>query len=176
KDENVKEIFRETQSRINSMSLIHEKLYEFNDFSKIDYYDYIKELVSQIVNTYDSVRKNLDIKIDIDKIYLNIDTAIPLGLIINELITNSIKYAFNKDEKGEIILSLSKNNDFLTFSVKDNGKGLPQNFNINNIQSLGLRLVNSLTNQIGGELLINNINGVEFIVNFKEIIKRNNIQ
>jgi two-component sensor histidine kinase len=120
--------------------------------------------------TYSSLSKNIYVNLDLDNIILlNIDTVIPLGLIINELLTNALKYAFPENTKGEINLSLHLDNNLniWKFIFKDNGKGLPSNFDIKTIQSLGLKLVLSLTQQIEGELKINNVNGTEFTIQFK---------
>ena len=150
KEKEYLELFNESQDRVKSMAMIHEILYVSNDLSKIDFSDYLKRLTSSLIRTY-SPKKKVDIKIEAKNVYLSMDTAIPCGLIINELVTNALKYAFTESNTGEIFIGIEQN-DKLVIIVEDNGKGLPEGFNLIDPQKLGLRLVNLLINQLKGEV------------------------
>ena len=160
------ELFEELNQRIHSIALVHEKLYENHNLANIDFYSYTTDLIISIqaVLIYRSdIKFNTDIPHDI---YFGLDTLIPLGLILNELITNSLKYAF-KDSGGEISVSLveSKIDNCSTITIKDNGTGYPQNVINGNNEQLGLLLVNSLTSQINGSVNYFNKNGAVVTIN-----------
>lgn len=155
-EEDVKEIFLESQNRIRSMSLIHEKLYQSNNLSEIDFKDYIQELSNYLVISYNLSSFEVDILLNIDSIKCHIDTAIPLGIIFNELITNSIKHAFQDVEQGVIEIRASKKEDQIVVSYSDNGNGLPDDFSIENISSLGFSLITNLAEQLSAKLEIEN--------------------
>jgi PAS domain S-box-containing protein len=162
------EMFRESQNRINSMSLIHEKLYSSNDFAKIDFNEYIRELANSLFKSR-GITGIIELKIDIENVSIGIDHAIPCGLIINELITNSIKYAFPGDRKGEIKVSLHLNDENMNeLVVSDNGVGIPEYIDFRKTESLGLRLVTILVeNQLNGTIDMDRNNGTEFKIKFK---------
>jgi len=171
KDKNIIEMFNESRNRIISMSLIHEKLYQSKDFTKIDLKGYIVDLVNGLFQSYGVNMNKIVLNINVENIPLGIDSAIPCGLIINELVTNSLKHAFPGDRKGEVrvILHLTQDN-MIELVVGDNGIGLPENLDIKNIKSLGLHLVPMLAeNQLMGSLDINNNNGTEFIIKFRGV-------
>jgi len=168
-DEESQEIFKQSQNRAKSMALIHEKLYQSTDLKKIDFGDYIQSLSSDLFHT-NVVNPNLvKLKLNVEEIFLDINTAIPLGLIVNELITNSLKHAFPTDMTGEININFHSKNNQYEFIMKDNGIGFPANINFTNTDSLGLQLVNSLTNQIDGNIELDQSNGTEFKITFKEL-------
>ncbi len=154
------EAFRSSQSRIKSMALIHERLYKSEDLSMINAEDYISKLIDYLEDTYFSPTLNIDIQTDIKFLFLNLDVAIPCGLIINELISNSIKYAFGKKRKGIISVSL-KPDDLknLVLEIKDNGKGIPLALHTLNSQTLGLQLVKLLVKQLNGSMEIDGTKG-----------------
>ena len=158
-DKKILEVFKESQARIRSMALIHEKLYQSRDLDKINFSDYIDSLIRDLFRSYRSQLNNIDIRCEAERIFLEIDQAILCGLVINELISNSIKHAFNGRENGEVIVKLSNENDIYTIIVQDNGIGFPEDIDIENTDSLGLQLVTSLTTQMGGELEIKSQNG-----------------
>ena len=139
------ETLRDSQNRVMSMALVHEHLYRGKDFSHIDLKNYITALGKGLFQTYSETNSGVRLDIDIRDIYVDINDAVPLGLISNELITNSLKYAF-KGKKGGI-LSITANEDphGLTFIIADNGAGLPEGITLENQDSLGLRLVHTLT-------------------------------
>ena len=148
----VKSSFRDVQSRIKSIALIHEKLYENTIFSEVVLSAYLRELAEMISNTYRSKQKAIDILFDLEDVKVDMTLAVPVGLICNELINNSFKHAFDDSEKGEICIKLKSKGNFATVTISDNGKGLPEDFNLNDAGGLGVTLLNVLTMQIEGEL------------------------
>ncbi|MGB9980065.1 sensor histidine kinase [Methanobacterium sp.] len=168
KDKESKNIFKDSQNRARSMALIHEKLYQAPDLKRIDFKNYIQILSNELFRTYTTDSKHLQIQINAEDIFLDINTAIPLGLIVNELISNSLKYAFPEGKNGVITVDFHYKDNYYEFSVKDNGIGLPKDFDYQNTDTLGLQLVTNLTEQIGGELELNRFEGTSFKIIFKE--------
>lgn len=168
-NEKDKNIFRDSQSRVKSMAIIHEKLYQSSNFSEIDFKGYIDSLTSYLFQSYPINPSKIKFESDIDDITLSMDTAIPCGLIINELVSNSLKYAFPDDRDGKIKIKLKSIDDHFVLEIEDNGIGFPENFDIKATESLGLKLVYSLTKQIDGqlELLVNE--KTKFRIIFSEI-------
>ena len=168
------DVLQESQNRVKSMAMIHEKIYQSNDLEEINFADYIQSLISNLFYTYNVDKNLIKSTFKIENITLNMETAVPCGLIISELISNSLKYAFPNKMKGEIIVSLKSIEDKYELMIRDNGIGLPEGLDLNNLKSLGLLLVKVLTEQIEGELIINSENGTEFKIIFKELeyIKR----
>ncbi|MEQ8925490.1 MAG: histidine kinase dimerization/phosphoacceptor domain -containing protein [Fulvivirga sp.] len=157
----------EGRSRIKSMSLIHEKLYSSDQLTNVKMKDYIEELSGFLFNTYKPAGV-VHQKINVEDINMDIDTAIPVGLILNELISNALKYAFSANGDGELDISLRMENKEYVLQVSDSGKGLPLNFTES--QSMGMRLVNVLTEQLNGLLKIENESGAHFTLKFKPSI------
>jgi PAS domain S-box-containing protein len=168
KDKTSKGIFKESQNRARSMALIHERLYQATDLKRIEFGDYIRTLAKELFRTYAGDFGLIELKINVEDIFLDINTAIPLGLIVNELITNSLKHAFPEGMKGEINVDFHPKDDHYEFTVKDNGIGLSQNLDFQNTDSLGLQIINNLTSQIDGEIELNRSLGTEFKITFKE--------
>ena len=168
-DEEAVNVLKESQNRVRSMAMIHEKLYQSNDLSHINFVDYIQSLVSNLFYSYNI--KNLQIKsiLEIDDIRLNMETAVPCGLIISEIVSNSLKYAFPNEMHGEILVSFKSVEDGYELIISDNGVGLPEELDFDNNKSLGLILVKSLTEQIDGEITIHRNHGTEFKIRFKEL-------
>jgi PAS domain S-box-containing protein len=167
-DEDLINILKESKSRVNSMAIIHETLYQSPNLSYLNFKRYLEKLVYDILYTYEIRKGIIDIQLDIDDINLNIDTAIPLGLIINELITNTVKYAFPQNE-GTITIKLKSLPENIEITIADNGIGLPKDINLENPETLGLQLVQSLIGQLDGKLKLNKDNGTEFKITFKEV-------
>lgn len=168
-DEAARNIFKDSQSRAKTMAIIHEKLYRSGDLKRIDMKEYIKDLSRDLFYVHLSNHKNVDLVLDVENIMLDVDTAIPLGLIINELLTNSMKHAFSDDQKGIINVNFNKlKDDKLLLEVKDNGKGLSSNFKVEDSDSLGLRLIYSLTDQICGQIEVDGSHGACFSIKFHE--------
>jgi two-component sensor histidine kinase len=168
KDNDALQIFEESRDRIKSMALIHEQLYQSNDLAQIDFPEYLRSLLNMVLSAHRSNRTRVDTKLHVDPVSLDLDTAIPVGLITNELVTNSLKYAFAGRSAGEIAVRLTKSEtgDFLLM-VSDNGVGFPEKFNFEKATSLGLRLVRILTKQMRARLEMSNGMGTQFRVYFK---------
>ncbi|UTB32456.1 MAG: ATP-binding protein [Methanobacterium sp. ERen5] len=169
KDKASKNIFIESQNRARSMALIHEKLYQSTDLKRINFGAYIKNLTTELFYTYRVGNAGVDIHYNIEDLKLDINTAIPLGLIANELITNSLKYAFVNGGDGVVNIEFKKEDHNYIFIIKDNGVGLPEGFDYKNSDSLGLQLVNNLSEQIDAEIELDTTDGTEFKIKFKEI-------
>lgn len=160
------EVLKESQGRIKSMALVHENLYLSRTLTSINFKEYIQKLVIDITYSYNASFINL--RPNIEDINLNIETTVPCGLIVNELVTNSIKHAF-PENKGTIIIQFTKNNDKLMLIVRDDGIGLPESFRFSDNKSLGLQLVQTLVKQLDGEMKIDRANGTTFTIIFKEL-------
>lgn len=169
KNKTDKELFRESQTRTRSMAIIHEHLYQTTGLRSINFGKYIKTLASDLYHIYGSQSDNIKLKMDVESIQVDINTAIPCGLIINELISNAIKHAFPGDKKGEIYIKFYQKDDKLNLTVKDNGVGLPEEIDLQNIDSLGLKLINTLVDQINGEMEINSNDGTDVTIAFPEV-------
>jgi two-component sensor histidine kinase/CheY-like chemotaxis protein len=169
KDKASYEMFMESKNRAKSMALIHERLYQSTDLKRIDFGDYIRTLSTELFRTYAGDYGLIELKINVENIFLDINTAIPLGLIVNELITNSLKHAFPEGMKGKINVDFQQKDNHYEFTVKDNGIGFPEDLDFRNTDSLGLQIVNTLTNQIDGEIELNRSHGTEFKITFKEL-------
>jgi two-component sensor histidine kinase len=160
-------MFSESQNRIKSMALIHEKLYQSKDLAQIDFTEYVRNLTNHLYRSY-AVNVNLiKLNFDVENIHLNIDTAIPCGLLLHELVSNALKYAFPNGQKGEIGVRLFRQEgDRLVLLVKDNGVGLPKDLDVKNSKSLGLKLVHILAQQLQGDLNYHSESGTEFSLAF----------
>ncbi|MBF0564169.1 MAG: PAS domain-containing protein [Nitrospirae bacterium] len=170
-DKKVVGMFMEMQSRIRTMALIHEKLYQTEDLASVDFGDYVNTLATYLLNTYNGKGTPIKLKVDVKNLHLGIDTAIPCGLIINELVTNSLKYAFNGRTGGEIFISLEKKFDGrYELSVGDDGTGLTAGFDVSLAKSLGLSLVKTLAEyQLGGSMDVVGDSGTVFRITFDEL-------
>jgi PAS domain S-box-containing protein len=169
-DPTTQKIFQDCYNRIRSMALIHEKLYESTCLSRIDFADYVEALVSYLALVYGINDKYIKLQLNIEPISLNIDTAIPCGLIINELVSNALKYAFSHEKLGLLKVELySTEQKFITLVIKDNGVGIPKDSNIQEMNTLGLQLVKILTHQIDGDIELNLSEGTEFKIQFNEV-------
>lgn len=174
-DMEIKNKFRETRERVLAMSLVHERLYQVSSFSKIDLDVYVNGLVRQIYQAYQTEDKSVQLQLELGKeISLSIDKAVPFGLIINELVTNALKYAFSDGfdpASKEKILRISlqeEESDFYQLIVEDNGRGLPSDFKLEELTSMGLELVVVLVKQLGGDLQhVTSGEGVRFCVKFE---------
>lgn len=166
-DKKVLDIFQDSQNRVHAMAIIHQKLYQSTEFAKIKIYDYINNLSENLIHSY-RVSDKIKIKLDIDSISLKIDTSIVCGLIINELVSNSIKHAFKKDEEGKIkITFLTLENKKYLLDVSDNGVGISQE-DLNQQGTIGLHLVRNLVEQIEGSLTCEITSGTSFKIKFFE--------
>jgi len=165
------EIFKDSQNRIYSMALIHESLYQSRDLMRISFDEYIRQLATNLLYSYKIYSNNIYLKIDAGKVLFSINTAIPCGLIINELVANSLKYAFPQEREGEIYISLySDSHNKYTLIVSDNGASLPKDLDLQSTKSLGLQLVSTLVNQLQGSIEIDTNSGTSFKIVFKELV------
>lgn len=168
-DENLKRIMGEARNRISSMALMHQKIYQSGNLSTVDFQAYITQMAQSIDSNFNNEKKEIRQHINTNGIALDIDTSIPLGLIINELLTNSYKYAFEGRKTGNINLTLSEKNETeLELHVSDDGKGLPPGFDPSRLDSLGLKLVKGLAGQVKGKVRFENDNGTHCIIDFKK--------
>jgi two-component sensor histidine kinase len=169
-DESVKELFRESINRIRSMAIIHEYLYRHDSHSQIDLSVYIESLTDNLLSVYADSRRELLINYSLDNIATDFDIAIPIGLIVNEVVTNSIKHAFIDKQKGVIDINLEKRDNQIILAIKDNGIGIPVNLDIENIKTLGLQLIKLLVDQLNGKYRMIRENGttVQIEIPFKE--------
>lgn len=168
KDEDARGIFKESQNRAKSMALIHERLYRSSDLKSIDFPDYLRSLTRDLFDTYLTERGRVRLEMDVDNVMMDVNNAVPLGLIINEMVTNSLKYAFPGDNEGIIGIKFHKEGDEYILMVSDDGVGIPDDFEVEKSDSLGMLLINSLTSQIQGELELKRHPGTTFIIKFKD--------
>lgn len=170
-NDEAKSLIRYSQYRINSMSMIHEMLYQSEDLAKIEYSEYIKLLASSITTSMKGHNHNITFSFDLPPIMLNIDTAIPLGLILNEIITNSLKYGIKDNNAGEISIKLQQNKyPNYILQIGDNGVGYEKDIDFRSSDTLGLMLIHKLTLQLKGNIeKINNGEGTNYILSFKRI-------
>ena len=165
--EEIRSSLNEAQDRINSMALLHQLLYRNNQMTSLLFNEYLEGLISQISSGFALKNKNISIKTHILELELDLDTAIPLGLITNELVSNAYKHAFNgKDGLINVELTKLVKNTY-QLKIRDNGSGLPANFDLHSNESLGLDIVCILSEQINAELKIYNDNGANFEIIFK---------
>lgn len=170
KDKYDSELFIESKNRVKSMAMVHEKLYLSKDMAEIAFEDYINSLISQVFSSYNVDINLIKILKDINGTKVNINTAVPLGLILNELLNNSIKHAFPDGHDGEINIGLHKINEGYVFVFSDNGIGLSNDINIENPKTLGLQLINSLVGQLDGIMDLDISKGTKYIIKFKDIV------
>ncbi len=168
-DEKALNVLRESQDRIKSMSFVHESLYQSETLSEVNFAEYIRNIATNLYHSYGRPQGGIDLAFDLEPVYINLDTSIPCGLVINELVSNALKYAFVGRERGRISIHLSRQSDkMLTLAVEDNGVGLPKDFDVDTAESLGLQLVTALAMQVSGNLKVERENGTRFTLNFKE--------
>ena len=167
KDEQITQVLKDSQGRVRSMAMIHENLYKSPTLSDINFRRYGEKLVNDILHSYGFYNGNIKTNLDIQDIRLHIDTAIPCGLIINELVTNSVKYAFPQG-KGTISVNCKLFQNELELTIADDGIGLPKDIDYKKTETLGLQMVNQLVKQINGQIKYGNSHGTEFQIIFKE--------
>ncbi len=170
-DQKVKELLKSSQNRVISMAMVHEMLYMREDIGKIEYKSYVQELAEYLIRSIKGTSSNITLDIDIPDLKLNIDTAIPLGLLINEAVTNALKYGILDDNKGEIFIKLRKdeNNEYV-LNIGDDGVGFAKEVTHKTTKSLGLKLIHNLARQLRGSIMRDlSKKGTHYIVKFREI-------
>ncbi|MGF7119462.1 sensor histidine kinase [Methanobacterium oryzae] len=159
------EILRDSEVKVQSMAMVHKLLYQTTDISRLDFMEYLKKLTSNILDTY-PIHENILLNLNAQDIHLDADTAIPCGLIITELLTNSLKYAFNEGDQGSITINMERKDDEYILTVADDGIGVPDDLENISGDGVGLNLVNSLVLQLEGTLKLDNSKGTKFIIEF----------
>ena len=169
-DEEQLHIFKSSQDRVKSMALIHERLYQSGDFARVDFAEYTRGLTSHLFGSYGIAPDFIKSFVDIKDVFLDINTAIPCGLVINELVSNSLKHAFKNGQQGEVRIGMSAlNGNEIDLVISDNGVGLPEGVNFRNTESMGLRLVSILAeSQLHGNIEVDRTNGTSFHIRFKK--------
>ncbi len=167
RDEYDRSLFIDSQNRVRSMALVHEKLYRSDNLSEISFGDYIVDLSHEIKNSLTHVPDNIEIVINARNVLIGVDHAIPCALIINELLSNAIKYAFPDGRSGTITITMDKKEDGMhSLIVSDNGQGMPENLDFRNTKTLGLQIVISLTAQLNGTITLDSEGGTTFMLTF----------
>jgi two-component sensor histidine kinase len=176
RDPEMLKVFNESQQRVKSMALVHEMLYRSSNLAEVDFADYVRELSTQLVRSYGTSAKAVEFRLNVDPVALGIDRAIPCGIILNELVSNALKYGFPNGRRGAVYVDVKSGpNRTLRMVVGDNGVGLPEGFNLDEAESLGLKLVRMLTYQLQGELrverssaLLGGGTGTEFTITLQQ--------
>lgn len=166
KDESTLKAVKDGQSRVRSMALVHERFYQSDELSEIDFATYIEKLCQFLYQSYGDKTGRIEVQITGDRIGLDMDTAMPCGLLVNEIVSNAYKYAFPGNENGKILIELRRLNGHMQLTVNDNGIGFPEDFDFEKSESLGMQLIQALTNQLDGELKVMREKGTSFQISF----------
>jgi PAS domain S-box-containing protein len=170
KDQEAIDIFKETQNRVRSIAILHEKLYQSDDLAKIQFDEYVKILAEDLLYFYELDEGNIDMFIEVEDVSLNIETAIPCGLLIDEMVANSLKYAFPNEIKGEIKIELhSDDKERFHLMVSDNGVGIPSHIDPDKAETFGMQLIKYLTKQLKGTIKLEKNNGTQYNLIFNEL-------
>jgi two-component sensor histidine kinase len=170
-DQQSLEILQDSQNRVRTMALVHERLYQSEDLAKISLAEYIRNLANNLFQSYDIHPGAIKLKVNVGEVHLGIDTAIPCGLIVNELVSNCLKHAFPDGRAGEIRIEFWADGDGrYNLIVSDDGVGFPQDIDFRTTSSLGLQLVNNLTTQLRGTIGLDRTGGTAFKIAFTELL------
>lgn len=161
-------VLKESQNRVLSMAMLHEMLYQSKDLSHINFSNYIRSLTSNLFNSY-GIQNRIKPVIDIEQVFMNIETSVPCGLIISELVSNSLKYAYPDNATGKLLILLQSHGKDFELIVSDDGVGFPEDLDFRNTGSLGLKLVNTLVLQLDGTIELDRSQGTKFTIKFKEL-------
>ena len=159
-------LLKECQNRIKSMAFIHESLYQSKNFESVNFSEYVSTLAKNLVHTYSVNTQKIKLILTLDKLFLNLDTSIPCGLIINEIISNSLKYAFPDNRDGIIFVTLRVDRQKVVIQAGDNGIGIPLDVDLKQSKTLGLQLVDTLVEQINGTIILDRTKGTKFSIEF----------
>ena len=170
-DEYTKDILQNSQLRIQSMATVHEMLYDSEDFNNLAFDNFVSNIVDAVRNVHQSI-EDIAFDMDIEDVSLNVNQAIPCGLIINELITNAYKHAFDDGESGKINVSLTLKDGMLTLQVSDNGHGLPEDFSLSSASSMGFTLIKTLVQQLEADISLQSQNGTAVEITFEKAAKK----
>jgi len=166
-NKNPEEALTESRNRIQSMAMIHEILYQSDSFSQIRLDTYVEELADYICKTYITKEQQVQLKTDLQKVTLNINQAVPVGLILNELLANAIEHGLDKSDKGILSIELNEKDGIIQLKIQDNGKGLPDNFDHKNTKSTGFTIINALIQQLEATLSVKTNSGATIVINFE---------
>jgi PAS domain S-box-containing protein len=170
KDLHVLEMFKESQRRIRSMALIHERLYQSSDLSRIEFSQYLRNLATHLFHSYQVDASRVHLKIEAEEVHLNVNTAIPCGLIVNELVSNALKHGFPEGRSGELDIDLRQvEGDGYVLQVKDDGVGFPEGLDFRKTETLGMQIVNTLVSQIDASIDLAREKGTQFTIHFQEV-------
>jgi PAS domain S-box-containing protein len=173
KDPSVLEMFKESQRRIRSMALIHERLYQSSDLSRIEFSEYISNLATHLFHSCQVDVNRIRLKLETEKVHLNINTAIPCGLIVNELVSNALKHAFPDGRRGQLKIDLRQvPEDGYVLQVIDDGTGYPEGLDFRKTETLGMQIVNTLVDQIDGRLALSRERGTAFRLEFNDLPRK----
>lgn len=176
-DPKVLQVFADSQKRINSLALIHEKLYRSQDLAQIDLGDYLESLVGQLYNSLRDERQSIDLQLNLEPVAVNIETATPCGLIVNELVCNAFEHAFPDGRWGSLAVGFSRDEEgLITLTVRDDGVGFPPDLDFRQTESLGWQLICLLTEQLEGEVQVCCQGGAEVILTFRELNYHNRLE
>lgn len=167
-DESSKSPFLQNIGRIKSMALIHEILYQNESFANIHSEEYLSKMAEHILLNFKDADTNIEYRVDAENFKFDVNTAIPCGMIFNELVTNACVYAFIGRKRGTVKFTVSHSKELYILTLSDNGIGMPAGFKVGNSDSLGFTLVNELTDQIGGTLKTKVDKGASFTITFKK--------
>lgn len=168
-DNQTQDILMESRNRVRTMAIIHENLYRTEDFSSIDFGEYLSNLARNLIASY-RVNVKVDLELKVNSVKLNIDQAIPCGLLVNEVVSNALKYAWNENQEGKLLVKLElDNSNVVNLEITDNGKGLPDEFENLNSDTLGLQLISTLVEQLDGELNVERVKGTKYFIKFERI-------
>ncbi len=165
-DQKVKDAFQESQNRIKSMSLVHDKVYQLKDMAHIDFADYVENLATYLFHNYKINKETIKLSVNVERVYLNVETAIPCGLVINELMVKSLKHAFPVNQEGEIHINFFSEGQNFVLEVGNNGVDFSDYLDSRDRTTLGINLINILTLQMGGTLAIDKGQGTRFRISF----------
>ncbi|MBI4813260.1 MAG: PAS domain S-box protein [Methanobacterium sp.] len=169
KDERDLKIFESSQNRVKTMSLIHEELYSSQDFSHINLSEYIQNITKELLTSHIEDPGRVKLTVNVEDVRMELETAIPLGLLINEIVANSVNHAFPNEQKGKIIVELERDGNAFILKMSDDGVGIPEDIDFKKAETLGFQLINSLVNQLDGQIEMHTNNGTSYIVKFKEL-------
>jgi two-component sensor histidine kinase len=166
-DPNAREVFKDSQARVHSIALLHEKLYRSDELARIDMDAYLKELTRDLMQTYGAAAEQIDVVTDAHGVTVAVDMAVPSALIVNELVTNAMKHAFiGRTKGGRVRITMTKSGGRIDLVVADDGVGLPWGADWQHAPTLGLRIVRTLTRQLDGELRIEKADGTRCTITF----------
>jgi two-component sensor histidine kinase len=162
----VRDLLRESQNRVKSIALVHEKLYQSDTLDEIDYADYVRKIVPYLFETFQVDERRIRLQIEVEQIYLPIDRAVPCSLIINEMISNSLKHAFPDGRAGTISINLTRSGDLLTLVYRDDGVGMPAHISLDQTRTLGMQLIAGYVTQLNGTITMLRNEGTTYTVTF----------